>query len=96
MHHIRRAAVTGLFALWLAPLSADAASQSSDSSSNCSNGRCTVVERLRVEDDRGSHGWVRTEAWREHGARAPATWDRGAPDRRRSIRDRHDDDDDDD
>jgi hypothetical protein len=94
MRHIRRAAVTGLFALWLAPLTADAGSQSSDSSSNCSNGRCTVVERFQVEDERGRGGWVRHEAWREGAARGRRAV---APDdRARRLRDRDDDDDDDD
>lgn len=94
MGHIRRAAVTGLFALWLAPLSADAGSQSSDSSSNCSNGRCTVVERFHVEDDRGRRGWVRADTWRERGAR-PASRVAEGGDRTRRLRDREDDDDDD-
>jgi len=96
MRHIRRAAVTGLFALWLAPLAAEAGSQSSDSSSNCSNGRCTVIERFRVDDDRGSRGWVRTESWRERGARPPAHWGWGwgPPEYRRPPRHRGDDDDD--
>lgn len=95
MRHIRRAAVTGLFALWLAPIPADAGSQSSDSSSNCSNGRCTVVERFHAEDHRGRRGWVRTEAWRERDAR-PAPRAAARDDRTRRLRDRDDDDDDDD
>lgn len=72
MRHIRRAAVSGLFALWLAPISAGAESQSSNSSSNCSNGRCTRVESLVIEDDRGRRGWVRHEAWRERDLRREA------------------------
>jgi hypothetical protein len=62
---IRRAAVSGLFALWLAPLGAVAESQSSNSSSNCSDGRCTRVDRLVIEDDRDRRGWTRVEHWRE-------------------------------
>jgi hypothetical protein len=65
MPPIRRAAVTGLFALWLAPLAAMAESQSSNSSSNCSNGRCTRVESYTVEDRHGRRGWVTEERWRE-------------------------------
>lgn len=67
MRHVRRAAVTGLFALWLAPLPALAGSESSNSSSNCSNGRCTRVESLMIEDRHGRRGWVREERWREGG-----------------------------
>ena len=91
MRHIHRAAVTGLFAIWLAPLSADAGSQSSDSSSNCTNGLCTHVVRFHVENEPGGPGWVRTEAWRERGARPTAA--SGEPERRRTLRDRDDDDD---
>lgn len=65
MPPIRRAAVTGLFALWLAPLAAMAESQSSNSSSNCSNGRCTRVESYSAEDRHGRRGWVAEERWRE-------------------------------
>ncbi len=69
MHFVQRAAVTGLFALWLAPLPALAGSESSNSSSNCSNGRCTRVESLVIEDRHGRRGWVREERWREGGPR---------------------------
>ena len=69
MRQIQRAAVTGLFALWLAPLPALAGSQSSNSSSNCSDGRCTQVESFVADDDDGRRGWVRIEQWRE-GVRA--------------------------
>ncbi|HEV7268340.1 MAG TPA: hypothetical protein VGN83_26065 [Falsiroseomonas sp.] len=65
MRPIRRAAVTGLFALWLAPLGAMAESQSSNSSTNCSNGHCTRVETRVVEDRDGRRGWTRVEEWRE-------------------------------
>ncbi|MBU8537084.1 hypothetical protein [Falsiroseomonas tokyonensis] len=90
MRHIRRAAVTGLLAVWLAPLGAMAESQSSNSSSNCSNGRCSRVETLVVEDERGRSGWTRMERWREDDDR------RRDADRRTPRRDRDDDDDDDD
>lgn len=96
MRRIRRAAVTGLFAIWLAPLSAGAESQSSNSSSNCSNGRCTRVESLMIEDRNGRRGWVRQESWRERdGRRLPAV---GPAAQRRddAARGRDDDDDDDD
>ena len=70
MRPIRRAAVTGLFALWLAPLPALAGSQSSNSSSDCSNGHCTRVDSYVVEDRHGRRGWSRVEQWREgHGRR---------------------------
>ncbi|NKE44759.1 hypothetical protein HB662_08215 [Roseomonas frigidaquae] len=90
MRQIRRAAVTGLLAIWLAPLGAMAESQSSNSSSNCSDGRCTRVESLVVENGRERRGWTRTERWREDD-------DRGrGEDRRRTRRDHDDDDRDDD
>jgi hypothetical protein len=59
-------------AILLAPPRAEAGSQSSDSSSNCSNGRCTRVDRYTVEDRHGRRGWVREERWRENGRRPPA------------------------
>ena len=92
MRHIRRAAVTGLFALWLAPLSAGAGSQSSNSSSNCSNGRCTRVETVVIEDRHGRRGWVREEAWRERDLRS----DRARRATAQPPRGRGQDDDDDD
>lgn len=69
VHPIRRAAVSGLFALWLAPLPALAGSQSSNSSSNCSNGHCTRVDSYVVEDRHGRRGWTRVEEWHEHAPR---------------------------
>jgi hypothetical protein len=61
-----------------------AGSQSSNSSSNCSNGRCTRVDSLVIEDRRGrTRSWQRFEAWDERRGRSP----RG----RRSGRDRDDD-----
>ena len=92
MGPIRRAAVTGLLAAWLAPLPAAADSQSSNSSSNCSNGRCTRVESLVVEDDRGRRGWERRDRWRDGDARSRGDDD---DDRRRPRRSGRDDDDDD-
>lgn len=96
MRPVRHAALAGLLALILVPMPAGAESQSSDSASNCSNGRCTRVDRLVIEDDRGRRGWVRHQAWREGegrwGGRAQAL--RGAP--ARWQRDDDDDDDDDD
>lgn len=58
---------------------ARAGSQSSNSSSNCSGGRCTHVETYVHEDRRGSHGYTRVHRWRE-GAQPGYRW--------------HDDDDD--
>jgi len=93
MRPIRRAAVTGLFALWLAPLPALAGSQSSNSSSNCSDGRCRVVESLVFEQDGRQRGWLRVEArdeergWRRERAL------RDQPLRPRPPRGRDDDDD---
>ena len=43
-----------------------AGSQSSNSSSNCSNGRCSRVDTLVIEDGRGRiRGWQRIERWEE-------------------------------
>jgi hypothetical protein len=64
---IRSALLAALFAA--APmLPASAGSQSSNSSSNCSDGRCTRVETYA--EDRGSDrwGWRRVERWRERPA----------------------------
>jgi hypothetical protein len=48
-----------------------AGSQSSNSSSNCSNGRCSRVDTLVIEDGRGrSRGWQRVERWHERRDRA--------------------------
>lgn len=46
-----------------------AGSESSNSSSNCSNGRCTRLDSLVIEDDRGRRGHLRREHWREGGGR---------------------------
>jgi hypothetical protein len=54
------------------PPPAGVGSQSSDSSSNCSNGRCTRVDRSTVEDRHGRRGWVREQRWREDGWRPPS------------------------
>jgi hypothetical protein len=88
-----------LAAMVASPLPALGESQSSNSSSNCSNGRCSRVDSLVIEDRWGQRGWVREERWRERGERrrperdwrgghgAPYYW---APPRR--GRDRDDDD----
>ncbi|MCW8084606.1 hypothetical protein OF850_03110 [Roseococcus sp. MDT2-1-1] len=87
-------------ALLALPGAAQAGSQSSNSSSNCSDGRCTHRESYTVDDDPyGPRGWVREERWqgnprrgRERNLRhADAWWD----DRRVPRRRRRDDDDDD-
>jgi hypothetical protein len=60
-----------------------AGSQSSNSSSNCSNGRCSRVDSLVIEDRRGrTRSWQRFEAWDERRGRSRV---------RRSGRDRDDD-----
>jgi hypothetical protein len=67
----------------LAVSPAMAGSQSSNSSSNCSNGRCSRVDSLVIEDRRGrTRSWQRFEAWDERRGRSRA---------RRSGRDRDDD-----
>ncbi|WP_207536842.1 hypothetical protein [Sabulicella rubraurantiaca] len=92
---MRRGLLLGLLAL---PGAARAGSQSSNSSSNCSNGRCTERGSFVVEDQRGRRGWVREEHWREESPRryrerdrrhADAWWDSRYPPRRH----RRDDDD---
>jgi hypothetical protein len=92
MRPIRRAAVHGLFALWLAPLPALAGSQSSNSSSDCDGARCRHVESYVIEDSQGRRGWVREHAWDADALRGQRRDPRPAPQRR----DRDDDDDDDD
>lgn len=88
-----------LAAVAAAPLPALADSQSSNSSSNCSNGRCSRIESHVVQDRWGQRGWVREERWRERDdrRRPERDWRGGygypyhwAPPRR--GRDRDDDD----
>jgi hypothetical protein len=98
MPPLQRAALTGLLALWLAPLPAHADSQSSNSSSNCSGGLCTRLETYTREDDGRRRGWGVLETWRED-QRRQLRRDRDdndddGPRRRRPRRDRDDDDDD--
>ena len=55
----------------LAVTPAMAGSQSSNSSSNCSNGRCSRVDTLVIEDGRGrTRGWQRVERWDERRGRS--------------------------
>jgi hypothetical protein len=55
----------------LAVAPAMAGSQSSNSSSNCSNGRCSRVDTLVIEDGRGrTRGWQRVERWDERRGRS--------------------------
>lgn len=82
----------------LAVSSASAESQSSNSSSNCSGGRCSRVERFRIEDERGARGYMRRDSWSERShsrRRYERPVSRHWHDRRdrRSRRDRYDDDD---
>jgi hypothetical protein len=94
MRPIRRAAVTGLMALWLAPLPALAGSQSSNSSSDCDGPRCRRVDSYVVEDRLGRRGWVREQHWFEG---VPRGADRDRRERPpRPWRDQLEDDDDDD
>lgn len=59
------------FAASLAVSPVVAGSQSSNSSSNCSNGRCSRIDTLVIEDGRGhSRGWQRIEAWEERRSRS--------------------------
>jgi hypothetical protein len=55
----------------LAAAPAMAGSQSSNSSSNCSNGRCSRVDTMVIEDGRGrARGWQRVETWEERRGRS--------------------------
>ena len=67
-----RLALLGLAsAASLAVSPAMAGSQSSNSSSNCSNGRCSRVDTMVIEDDRGrTRGWQRVERWDERRGRS--------------------------
>lgn len=69
MRHVRRAAVSGLFALWLAPLPVLAGSESSNASGTCSNGHSTRADSRMIEDRQGRHAGMRGERWREAGPR---------------------------
>ena len=84
----------GLGLAVMAALPAHAGSQSSNSSSNCSNGRCTRVDTYVEEDKRGSWGWTRYESWRER-PRAERDWERGWRSKSRPDRREYDSDDDD-
>lgn len=85
----------------LAPLPGAAESHSSNSSSNCSNGRCSRLDSLFIEDGGWRRGYIREERWREEGRRHAwrerefrnRGW--GEDRQRRRQRDRDDDDDDD-
>jgi len=82
-------AVAGLLTLSCVAGAAHADSQSSNSSSNCSNGVCTRVDSYVIQDEYDTRGWTRYEVWEEqprrHRWRAyPPPW-----------RDDEDDDDDD-
>jgi|GEM_PF-2325270 len=66
-----------LILVLLAAPPALAGSQSSNSSSNCSNGRCSQVESYMVEDRYGRRGWVREERWREREPRGYRHWQPG-------------------
>ncbi|WP_431282376.1 hypothetical protein ACQW02_23695 [Humitalea sp. 24SJ18S-53] len=89
--------LTGLVAS-LALMPALGQAQSSNSSTNCSNGNCTRLESYIPDDRRDGPGWTRFDAWREGRAwqdpRARRDDDRRTRDRR-DRRDRDDDDDDD-
>lgn len=91
---LRGGAFTALGAMVLARTAPAAAeSQSSDSNSDCSNGRCRRVDRLTIEDERGRRGYVRTERWREGRRDREDDDDRRRAAPWRSGRSRDDDDD---
>lgn len=58
-----KAPAAALLALAAGPAAAD--SQSSDSASDCANGRCTRVERHVIERDGLRYERRRVEGWRE-------------------------------
>ena len=62
---MRRATLPTFVLALLAAAPAMAESQSSNSSSNCSNGRCSRVESLIIEDAGRTQRWIREERWRE-------------------------------
>jgi hypothetical protein len=76
-----------------------AESQSSSSASNCSGGRCSRMDSLVFEGDRGlrryfqHERWTEREAWR-HRQDGPAAREWREKRDRRGRRDRDDDDDD--
>lgn len=74
MPRFRRLGLVAGLAVALAPVPGVAESQSSDSSSNCSNGRCTRVDRMVIEDRHGRRGWVREQSWRERDGRPARGW----------------------
>jgi hypothetical protein len=96
MPGIRRLTLIAGLVTTFAPVAvpAEAGSQSSDSSSNCSNGRCTRVDRMVIEDRHGRRGWVREQSWRESDDRGPR-WRQAPrlPEWRLPRRARDDDDD---
>lgn len=102
MPTFRRMTLVAGLAVTLVPAPALAESQSSDSSSNCSNGRCTRVDRMVVEDRYGRRGWVQEQSWRERDRQGPRQggWGYGSglpprlPGWAAPRRDRDDDDDD--
>lgn len=53
----------------LAVAPAHAESQSSNTSTNCSNGYCTRLETRTIEDRYGRRGWQWFDAWHEPGYR---------------------------
>jgi hypothetical protein len=71
MRTLRVALFSLAFAGSFAAFPGMAGSQSSNSSSNCSNGRCSRVDLLVIKDGRGRiHGWQRVETWDERGGRS--------------------------
>lgn len=90
----RRLTLIAGLVITIAPAPAIGGSQSSDSSSNCSNARCTRVDRMVIEDRHGRRGWVREQSWREREGQAPR-WRQAPrlPEWRLPRRGRDDDDD---
>lgn len=59
------------FAACLAAEPVMAGSQSSNSSSNCSNGRCSRVDSLTIDDGRGRiRSWRHVESWEQRRGRS--------------------------
>lgn len=65
MSRIRRAAVTGLFAIWLAPLSAGAQGQPAGSAATSATRPATQIQSLENESRTGRRGWDEQDAARE-------------------------------
>lgn len=61
--------VAGLAVVLAIASTSRADSQSSNSSSNCSNGHCTRFDTYTTDSPRGRQGWTRQLYWQEPRAR---------------------------